>query len=197
MTWRSILAFGLTASAAIAGCTVTATSGGMGDGGPAGTGGATGTGGASSGGATGTGGASSGGATTGTGGSGTGGAKTDAGDAGRTQYTQAEACAAQTDDKACATCVKARCCEEWTDCVNDKDCYTPSAADGGEFSCLVTCLGAQFNDAGTFDEGVCEAKCQHDTAAMAPATSALVTCIRAVGDAGAEKCSTQCFNGPL
>ena len=180
MAWRKFLALGLLATAAFAGCTVTTDEPGT-DGG--------GDGGSSSGGAKGSGGSASGGKSTGGSSSGgskaTGGSSTGGDDGGITE------CGAGANE--CDTCVQDKCCQEWLDCGDDPDCSYKSASNPGELICMQNCLIDQFADAGAVDLGKCDSECAVGSAGVSTATSELIACIRDVGDAGVQNCSTVCF----
>jgi hypothetical protein len=166
------------ATAAFAGCTVTTDDPGEDDGGD-------GSGGAGSGGKA-SGGSSSGGKASG--GSSSGGKAS--GGSGDVDSGPAE-CGA--GDNECSTCVQDKCCEEWLDCGNDPDCSYKSESNPGELICVQDCLINQLADAGVVDLGECDSACAVGSAGLATATSELIACIRAEGDAGLQNCSTPCF----
>jgi hypothetical protein len=188
MTWRNVLACGLVASAAIAGCTVTAGSGSGPDGSILGTGGSTSTGGVTA----------TGGKDGGKGGTAAGGATSAGGAAagGSTADAQVTSCAGPYDNS-CDGCIETKCCAEWLDCANDKDCGKTSE---GELYCIQRCLLGDVADAssGGPDPGACANSCAHSNSIIADATNALIICIRAQkADAGPQNCSTACFNAEL
>jgi hypothetical protein len=184
MAWHKIIALGLLASAAFAGCTVT-TDDPEGDGG--GSGGSENTGGkASTGGKAATGGASSSGGNKATGGTQT----EDAGDV----------CTKPANE--CDGCVKSKCCEEYKDCGDDAAC-SQKDNDQGELLCIQSCLIDQVGDAAVVDLDECASRCAVESSGVSAATSALIACIRtpgeAPGDGGAalQNCSTVCFGAEL
>jgi hypothetical protein len=180
MAWRSVLTLGflgLAGSAVALACSTTAGSDNDGGvivdtGGTAGTGGTTSTGGADAGG------------TTATGGTGTGGTT--------------DSCAAATTDNTCDTCVKSKCCAEYSACTDA--CAT-------EFPCIQQCLIAGFagTDGGSMDLATCAAQCQSADGGgtVADSTNELISCIDSppagVTDAGAGTgaCGLECFGGAV
>jgi hypothetical protein len=202
MAWRKVLIWGAVASAASAsavGCKVTVCSGDdcHFDGGffeDAGTGGSS-AGGAATGGSSGSGGASGAGGSSGSGGASGAGGSSGAGgtavDAGPDAPIQTE-CHPEQDTGDCAKCIETKCCQEWLDCVNDTDCLKPVSGKEEEFNCIQDCL--VHDDAGIKDLDTCAGDCAHDSVGVSSATSALIGCMRDMGDSGTEqKCTNQCF----
>ena len=194
MTWRTILAVGAVASAAVVGCTVTAKVEG-GDGGPDSGSGAT-----SAGGKAETGGS---GGSSGSGGAKTGGAAGKAGGGGM-KATDSGISDAHFDtcnpDKTrmCDNCVQTKCCDEWLDCANDKDCLNTVGGKVGEFICIQDCILGDGGSVMTAED--CAGPCQHGSGTVSSATSSLIACMRdmAGGDAGsAQNCTLECFGRPL
>jgi hypothetical protein len=205
MSWRNVLICGVVASAAAVGCKVTVNdcsnggcpdagffgNGGSGEqdsstGGTRSTGGTSGSGGSSKGGTSGAGGSSSKGGTSS--GGATGGGTLDAGHDAGPGSCQPE----QDPPKSCAQCIDTKCCQEWLDCVDDKDCSETVAGKKAEFGCIQGCLVDVDSGIMTLDE--CAGKCQHDTVGVSSATSALIACTRNTGDSGtAQNCTQECF----
>lgn len=183
MAWRSVLTLGflgLAGSAVALACSTTTTSNNDGGvitetGGTAGTGGTT----------------STGGTTTATGGT------TDTGGTTSTGGTT-DACAAATTDNTCDTCVKSKCCAEYSACTDA--CAT-------EFPCIQQCLidGFAGKDGGSTDLATCAGQCASADGggAVVDSTNELITCIDSpaagVTDAGAGTgvCGLECFGGAV
>jgi hypothetical protein len=190
MSLRKVLALGLVAGVAIAGCTVT-TSSDTGDGGE-GSGGGGNPDASASGGAKASGGAGGAKATGGGGAKATGGSSTTkdsgVGDAGPATCEDVKG-----DADVCTKCVAAKCCQEWNDCGDNSVCGET------EFPCIDACLRKQVGDSGTgiLDVEECAGQCQVDTL-IADETNAFIACIRGTGDSGTtQNCSTECYGGEL
>jgi hypothetical protein len=194
MAWRTLLALGLGAAVA-AGCTAKVEVGPLSnDGGPDGSG----NGGSNTGGGANTGGSSgSGGSATGGGGSGTGGAANTGGGTG-----DSGACTPTASTDPCARCALENCCADYNDCTNNDCAGTNATGSDGELFCMITCLTngntGVSPDAGQGPSGnlqECSDACKKGPAVLDQQTQAVITCLTAVGDGGAQVCGQACFEG--
>jgi hypothetical protein len=202
--WRFVLALGVVSAFVGAACTVTTSSDPN-----LGEAGANETAGSPSAGA-GVGGSSAGSPSAGSGGTGTAGSgdampfECDTGDGGAPPGTP-NVCTPDDDHKtdACALCVQANCCTEYSDCYATdpgNQCGWGGPNDEGEIVCVQTCLQKGFADTGVDDadlRAMCYGQCSTTTANMASKecgdligtqTNALVGCL-------SDHCLVECIGG--